>query len=252
MLVLSAILTAIISPLGTSMLLALFAVSLGVFRWPRSAICSGVFALVWLWVWSMPVLANWASAKVSEDFPPFASEQSIAQLDPAGAIVLLGGGVDPSTATRPWPDLGESSDRVWMAAKLWHARRAPLIVASGGYDPRSHTQSEAEAMRDLLVAFGIPARAIVLESTSRNTRQNATQTARLLDERGLRKILLVTSASHMKRALVHFREAGLEAVPVPTDHASIDFADLRRFVPSAHALELSTRALKEWIGQRVW
>lgn len=252
MLILSALLTAIISPLGTSICLALLAVLLGLARWPRSAISAGVLALTWLCAWSIPVLANWVSEEVSEGFPPLASEQSIAQLNPAGAIVLLGGGVDPGTAKRPWPDLGESSDRVWMAAKLWHAQRAPLIVASGGHDPRSHTQSEAEAMRDLLVALGVPERAIMLESTSRNTRQNATQTAKLLGEHRVRKVLLVTSASHMKRALVHFRETGLEVAPVPTDHASIDFADLRRFIPTAQALALSTRAFKEWVGQRVW
>lgn len=252
MLIVSAILTAIISPLGSALLLGLLALLLALLRFGRIAIGTSVLAIVWLWAWSMPVVANWVNSEVSEGFPPVASEQALTQLPQAGAIVLLGGGMDPSTKHRPWPDLGEASDRVWMAAKLWHAKRAPVIVASGGHDPRSHTQSEAEAMRDLLVALGVPERAIVLETKSRNTRQNAAETAKSLGERGVRRVLLVTSASHMKRAVAHFRDTGLEVAAVATDHERIEFPDIRSYIPNASALSLSARALKEWVGQRVW
>lgn len=252
MLVVSSILTALISPLGCGLTLGIVALILGLQRWRRTALTIGTVALAWLWAWSLPVVANWISAHVSRDYPPMASDRSIDQLPEAGAIVLLGGGVNPATAKRTSPDLGEASDRIWMAAKLWHAKRAPVIVASGGHDPHVHVQSEAEAMRDVLVALGVPEQAIILEDQSRNTRQNAKATSQLLGSRNIRKILLVTSASHMKRALSHFGETGLEVVAVATDHQSIDFSDLRRFIPQAQALDLSARSLKEWVGQRVW
>ncbi len=252
MLVVSAILTAFISPLGSALGLGLLAWLLGVLRWHRTAALLGLVALAWLTAWSLPVTANWIQAQVSGPYTPVTTDAQIAALPKAEAIVLLGGGVSPPTEVRPWPDLGGASDRVWQAARLWHAGRAPFILASGGHDPLTHTQSEAEAMRTLLRALGVPDAAIVLEARSRNTRQNATDSATLLTERNVRRVFLVTSASHMARAVSHFRAAGLEVAPVPADHESIDFADLRQFIPSAVALDLSARALKEWVGQIVW
>ena len=252
MLIVSALLTALISPLGTALALGLLAMILGLMRWRKSALLLAFVALAWLTGWSMPVTANWIQAQVSRDHPPLVSDEQIARLPRAGAIVLLGGGINPATADRPWPDLGEAADRVWQAARLWHAGRAPVIVASGGHDPQAHTQSEAEAMRTLLLALGVPDQAILLEARSRNTRQNATDSAAVLAARDIRRVLLVTSASHMARALSHFKSAGLEVIPVAADHESIDFADLRRFIPTADGLELSARALKEWVGQIVW
>jgi len=252
MLVFSALLTALISPLGSALALGLIALVLGFTAFRKTALVAGLVALSWLTAWSLPVTANWIQAHVSGDQTPMVSDEQIAALPKAGAIVLLGGGVSPATVARPWPDLGEASDRVWQAARLWHAGRAPLILASGGHDPATHTQSEAEAMRLVLRALGVPDSAIVLETRSRNTRQNASDSAAILAERNIRRVLLVTSASHMARSVSHFRAAGLEVAPVATDFESIDFADLRQFIPKADALAQSARALKEWVGQIVW
>ncbi|NBQ89097.1 MAG: YdcF family protein [Betaproteobacteria bacterium] len=248
----SALLTALISPLGSALALGLLALLLSLTRWRIAAALVGLTGIVWLIVWSLPVTANWIQTHVSRGYDGVISDQQIAATPTAGAIVLLGGGVSPPTPTRPWPDLGEASDRVWQAARLWHAGKAPLIIASGGHDPRVHTQSEAEAMRTVLRAFGIPDSAIVVETRSRNTRQNATDTAAVLADRGIRRVLLVTSASHISRSVSHFRATGLEVIAVPADYESIDYADLRRFIPQAGALDLSARALKEWVGQIVW
>ncbi len=252
MLVFSAILTALISPLGSGWLLGVMAVIAGLTRYRWVALLLGLTAIVWLTVWSLPVTANWIQAHVSRHHPPVVTDAQIAAIPTAGAIVVLGGGVSPPTPERPWPDLGEAADRVWQAARLWHAGRAPIILASGGHDARSHTQSEAEAMRTLLKAFGVPDAAIVLEARSLNTRQNAADSAAILAERNIRRIVLVTSASHMARSVSHFRAKGLEVVPVPADHERIDYAGPRQFIPTAAALELSARALKEWVGQIVW
>lgn len=107
-------------------------------------------------------------------------------------------------------------------------------------------------MRRLLLDLGVPAEAILLEESSRNTRQNASESAALLKARGIRRILLVTSATHMDRALGHFREAGLEVTPAPADFQNMGIVDARRWLPNADALAQSARSLKEWVGQRVW
>ncbi|MEN9762244.1 MAG: hypothetical protein RI906_2070 [Pseudomonadota bacterium] len=247
---LSIILTALISPLGLALLLLLLALVLGLRR-SRVATWMVLLAASWLGLWSLPVPANWISLQVSEGSAPL-DAVALRALPKAPAIVLLGGGVSPATAQRPVPDLGESSDRIWQAARLYHAGRATLIVASGGADARISLTSEAQAMKVLLLDLGVPASAIVLEEISRNTRENATETARLLKAHNIDKVLLVTSASHMRRSRTHFEAAGLAVIPVPADHDTLDYAGLRRWLPSSEALDLSARSLKEWVGQRVW
>jgi uncharacterized SAM-binding protein YcdF (DUF218 family) len=247
----SALLTSFISPLGAALAGGTIALLLASLAWRRAACWLAALSLLWLLVWSLPPISNWITTVVEGPYQP-ASEQAIGQLPKAQAIVLLGGGIAPGTVRRPQPDLNDAADRVWHAARLFHAGRAPLILVSGGHDPEASRYSEAQAMRMLLIDLGVPPAAILLEEISRNTRQNASESAKILRNQGVDQILLVTSASHMARALAHFEGAGLRATPAPTDHPSIDFSGARRFLPNSGALDQSTRALKEWVGQRVW
>ena len=114
-------------------------------------------------------------------------------------------------------------------------------------------QSEADASRVLLNALGVPRNVIVTESDSRNTRQNAIFTAGLAADRGIRRILLVTSAWHMPRAVAAFGQTALEVTPAAADYAYIDPAPLILMIlPQADSLALSTRALKEYLGLLVY
>ena len=97
------------------------------------------------------------------------------------------------------------------------------------------------------------ASAVLLETDSATTRGNAVYTAQLLEDRGLERVLLVTSALHMERALATFRAAGVEAWPAPTDFEVEPLPpDLLRWLPDAQALADSTRALKEYLGLWVY
>jgi uncharacterized SAM-binding protein YcdF (DUF218 family) len=143
---------------------------------------------------------------------------------------------------------------VLHAARLYRAGKAPLVVASGGNPPHLGAEaSESEDMADLLVEWGVPREAIVTEGASLDTRENAVGTARLLTARGLRRILLVTSALHMTRAAAAFRAAGLEVLPAPTDYQAVDAREVTwlDWLPDAGALARSSRALHEHLG-RVW
>ncbi len=93
--------------------------------------------------------------------------------------MVLGGAMEPAIPPRfPYPNLGAAADRVWEAARLYHAGKAPLIIASGGRLPwLGQKTPEAVAMRQFLEALGVPADAVVLESHSRTTHQNAVDTA---------------------------------------------------------------------------
>jgi uncharacterized SAM-binding protein YcdF (DUF218 family) len=149
-------------------------------------------------------------------------------------------------------DLTGGADRVWQAARLYDAGKAPLVLLSGGSDPEYSVMSEAQAMQVFLRDLGVPDSAMLLEQESRNTHQNAENSARLLRQRGFNRILLVTSALHMERALSEFESRGLEVIPAVTDHEAGEPPPIPwRYLPDADSLSASARALKELVGQLV-
>ena len=92
---------------------------------------------------------------------------------------------------------------------------------------------------------------LVLEEHSRNTAENARMTQVLLQQRGIRRVLLVTSALHMPRARAHFEAVGLEVSPAATDHEgqiTTHWPWWRRWLPGTDALDGSGRGLKEWVS----
>jgi uncharacterized SAM-binding protein YcdF (DUF218 family) len=214
----------------------------------RSSMALGALAFVWLWAWSMPVLSLWLRGTVEDQYPPL----PIAAVAQAQALVVLGGGVSPPMGKSVEINLGAAADRVWYAARLFHAGKAPLVLVSGGADPRRDAFSEARAMAMVLQDFGVPAQALVLEEASRNTRENAAFSAALLKARGIHHILLVTSALHMPRALSLFSAQGLQADPAPTDFEShLRPPGVLAWLPDAQALDGSGRAMKEMVGRWV-
>ena len=89
---------------------------------------------------------------------------------------------------------------MWHAAHLYHAGKAPLIIVSAGNVwGRARRQSEADATRMVLAAFGVPEAAVVSERSSRTTRGNAAYSAEIAAARGLETVLVVTSAWHLHR-----------------------------------------------------
>jgi len=179
--------------------------------------------------------------------------KAIAALAKAPAMVVLGGAVSPPQLGGSEIDLHAGADRVWYAARLFHAGKAPLLVLSGGSDPEYQAYSEARAMATFLADLGVPAQAMVLEEQSRNTRQNAANSAALLKSRGINRILLVTSALHMPRAVALFMAQGLQVIPAPTDFEAIQSPQpgLLAWLPDAGALDGSGRAMKELVGKWV-
>lgn len=249
-LLLDKILTLLAMPLGIVFgagVLALVALGFN-----RRRIAAGLlaFALVWLWLWSTPLASNVVVDSLLDQY----SLRRVEEFPAADAIVLLSGGARPISKYRIYPSLGHTSDRVWHAARLYHAGKAPLIVASGGNVwSRPGEQSQADAMRTLLEALGVPDAAILVEGSSRTTRENAVFTAKLAAERGIKRVLLVTAAWHMPRAEATFRRVGLEVVPVPTHYGSrrIEIGILT-ILPDVRKLRSSTLALKEYLGFLVY
>ncbi|WP_244177413.1 YdcF family protein [Marinobacter vinifirmus] len=238
---------ALMSPLGASLFGGLLALLLALVGRKRLAFWFGVLALIWLWFWSLPLASNWVRGYLEDQFPPMA----VHEVPQAEAIVVLGGGVSPAGHGDLYPNLESGADRVWHAARLFHASKAPLVLLTGGSDPEHSATSEAEAMQRFMVDLGVPEQAILLEQQSRNTTQNAEHSAEILAEQGINRILLITSAYHMPRAKGLFQAQGLEVIPVATDQEVLSRPLWRDLLPETSALDSSSRAIKEIVGRLV-
>lgn len=247
MFVVSKIAISLISPLGASLFGGLMAIVAALIGRRRLAFWLGALALVWLWFWSLPATSNWVRSHLEDQHPPIA----VHEVPQAESIVVLGGGVSPASVGELYPNLESGADRVWHAARLFHASKAPLVLLIGGSDPSHSAASEAEAMGQFMRDLGVPGQALVLENRSRNTSQNAEYSAEILAEQGVNRILLVTSAYHMPRAKGLFEAQGLEVIPVATDHEVLSRPLWRNLLPETSALDGSSRAIKEIVGRLV-
>jgi len=181
------------------------------------------------------------------------------QIPNAEAIVVLGGATKSATWPRPTVDLSEAGDRVIYAAQLYFQKKAPIIILSGGrIDWRGSGSPESADMATILTYIGVPAAAIIQEPDSLNTYQNAVNVRKILEARGIKKVLLITSAMHTPRSLKIFKRQGIDVIPTPTDFlvsqgeleelTNTPKAAILNLLPDTNNLNQFTSALKEYIG----
>ncbi len=139
--------------------------------------------------------------------------------------------------------LGSDPARNEAGADAVRDGKARNLVYSGALGPADAAEVRAE-----FIARGVPPGRIVIEARSRNTRENAVESARVVAEHGWRSVLLVTSASHVERAAGCFRRVGLR----PDVLAVPDPAPLRGRRPRAFVLRRSSELLHEFIGRAVY
>jgi len=257
MLVLIKILTWMASPIG----FMLWGGFLGLIllwstRWKKSAKFLIGASIIQLAIFASPVVSNSLLGALEERARELEQNNQQAELILSGnkyaAIILLGGATAPANPPkRPYPDLGGAADRMWHAARLYRQGLAPKIIITGGRSPgletRNDIQTEAQAMRLLLIDFGVPDSAMILEEGARNTRENASKTKALIGEQ---RVALVTSAFHMPRSIATFRKEGLLIDAFPTDfNVDPDVSALwDRILPTSKNLNASEVAIKEYIA----
>jgi uncharacterized SAM-binding protein YcdF (DUF218 family) len=184
-------------------------------------------------------------------------EAEVPLVDPASAgpfdaVCVLGGGTEEDSAGRP--ELGHSGDRVLLAARLWHAGRTPLLVASGwGRDSRRGPRDAGVETRALWRSLGIPDSAILaVEEPCWITRDEITAYRKLQERHGWRRLGLVSTASHLPRALALARKAGLVVTPLGSDWRGRPKAfQLQNLVPQGDGFLDVQRACWEFLGRWV-
>ncbi|HTZ00241.1 MAG TPA: YdcF family protein [Rhodocyclaceae bacterium] len=234
------ILAALVLPPAGPLLLALAGLWLAGRR-PRTGRLIAALALALLLALSVPWVADHLSATIEDVAPP-----TPAQLAAAQAIVILSG-----DAYRQAPEYGGDTvgqvtlERLRYGARLARQTGLPVLVSGGA---PFGGRPEADLMKETLAQdFQVTVR--WTEDRSRDTAENAALSAPLLKQAGIDRILLVTHASHMRRAGDLFAAAGFQAIPAPTGFAGGEASLLESLLPSAKALSQSYRVLHEHLGQ---
>ncbi|MHB8914952.1 MAG: YdcF family protein [Thiobacillus sp.] len=164
----------------------------------------------------------------------------------ADAIVVLGGGRRTQAREYGGDTLNSYSlERLRYAARLHRATQLP-ILATGGM-PGGGSVSEGALMRKVAIEeLHIPIRWV--EAASLTTWDNARLSAPILKKSGVKRILLVTDAAHMRRAVPLFQQQGLDVIPAGTHFAGTQISSPLTLLPNASGLRDSNYALHEWVG----
>jgi uncharacterized SAM-binding protein YcdF (DUF218 family) len=261
---LSKLLPVFIYPIGLTLLLVAAALFLQRHRRAQRWLLMGGLLLLWLGS------TRTVSLSLIRPLERWYGETAVSPstTTPADAIVVLGGGTYPALSPRTMPEVGEAGDRLLLAAWLYREGLAERIVLTGGQiawseEEATETEVEAHSMAALLTFFGVPEEALLLEAASRNTYENALFTRQLLEDTEVRRILLVTSASHMPRSVRLFEAQGFAVIPAPADFRVTDLewdllwtlhpaAQIMNWLPEARYLLITTTALKEYMGLLVY
>ncbi|MBO9700271.1 MAG: YdcF family protein [Sporocytophaga sp.] len=168
---------------------------------------------------------------------------SIANLQTGYTAILLTGVTESNKSPKDRIYYNKGADRVLHTLQLYRAGKVKSTIISGGAALMIGEQiPEAESLKKTFLDAKIPSNAIILETESRNTRENALFTKKIIDSLNLKgPFLLVTSAFHMKRAKGCFKKVGTAVTPYPADYYSTD----GKFTPDYFIIP-SERALSKW------
>ena len=215
-------------------------------NWRKTGFGLLIGAVAWLWLWSTPMTYRWLGGALESEWPVVKAEDA----PKADAIVLLGGGMGSNTNVYPYAEMWNGADRVWHAARLYKAGKAPIVIPTGA--------GEKESSVPLLLDLGVPEGAIRVEPEARNTEENARFVEKILEPRNTqntrKRVLLVTSAWHMRRSVLMYRKyaPSLESIPAAADYeATVQTGhpfSLKDLWPDATMFYANSYILKEYIG----
>ena len=205
-----------------------------------------VLPLLMLWLFSSMPISQFLIRSLEMKFPPVSPDSA----PKADVIVVLGGMINNTSYYDSRTELNGSIERLTDAIALYKRDKANKILITGGSGHLFHQANpESILAKIFLVEMGVRAKDIIVESQSRNTAENAIFTKEILKKMKAKKIILITSAFHMRRAVGVFKKNNIAHVPFPTDYSSLKYISLwDSVIPSAYFLEISTIAIKEWVG----
>ncbi|SFS08169.1 Uncharacterized SAM-binding protein YcdF, DUF218 family [Dyella sp. OK004] len=228
-------------PIAQALLLAGVGLLCVMARRYRTGLCVIALVPVWLTLCATPAFASALQRTLTNQYPA----QAASTYPSADAIVILGGERDPQQARWDDEDADVAASRVGFGYLLFKAKRAPVVLLSGG-------EGDALRMAGMLEHQGVPVNALHVESRSRTTYENARNSAAILRQGEIHRILLVTSAEHMPRAVASFEKQGLEVIPAPAMMPLSKHPVRDLWAPRRAVLWNASQAMHEYIGLWVY
>jgi len=231
----------LVSPIGGAIaggIVAVVCVRLGR---KRMAKWIGGMTVAWLWLWMTPIMTWVVGVPLEREFLVDGRVPAVETFPEADVIVLLGGSMGIETNMSSYAEMATSADRVWQTARLFKAGKAGKIIATGDY--------AKDTTLPLLKEFGVGEEAVSFLD-ARTTEEEA----KGLEKLGYKKILLVTSAWHMKRARVMFEKYApeIEVVCAPADFENTFTAEktplFKVLLSDPNVFMLNSVAFHEWVG----
>jgi uncharacterized SAM-binding protein YcdF (DUF218 family) len=205
-----------------------------------------------LFVFSSSTVSNLLLRPLERSYPPvLASPEQIGLPGQPTIkwIVVLGAGDNYTPALPFTTQLGDASlARIVEAIRLHRELPDSKLVVSEG--TTYENMSVAEVMARAAQTLGVAEQDIVLEKQARDTEGSARFVQSIV---GTDRFILVTSASHMKRAQALFRKLGMDPIAAPTDYESLNnlIPGVTDFLPNSSGARKADLALHEYIGL-VW
>ncbi|MCX7965926.1 MAG: YdcF family protein [Syntrophorhabdaceae bacterium] len=173
---------------------------------------------------------------------------SIESIKTCDAYVVLGGGLNENA-----PDLvgegqltSESLPRVIDAYRLYRMERKPIILSGGRVYGK---KPEAEVAKRFLISLGVSEKDIITEENSKDTYENAQLVKEILSKKGLKRIVLITSAFHMKRSEQLFKKHFSFVLPYPTGYrTSRSDYTIMSYMPHGENIAFVAYSVKEYLG----
>jgi uncharacterized SAM-binding protein YcdF (DUF218 family) len=241
MFIVSKVLTMLLLPTALMVECALLGLILSRWRIGRFLLILGVGALTACLI--LPV-DSWAIRPLEDWFPAVTAPP-----ERVDGIVVLGGAIDDLTSRdRGTPTLTSAANRLTTFVILAHRYPEAKLVFTGGSGAIVQgVSNEAEFARILFEQLGLPPDRVIFENTSRTTWENAVNSYALVKPQQGEHWILVTSASHMPRAVGVFRKIGWPVLPWPVGYQSRDrLTDYPQSM--GRKLEVLDWATHEWIG----
>lgn len=158
----------------------------------------------------------------------------------ADVIVILGGGAYNLDSLKE-----DTANRLIAGYFVFKEINKPIVVSGGSLFEK---QSDARLMGDILRKMGVENKKIIEENRSRSTEENARYVIDICRQLKFKKILLITSAYHMPRAVMLFKNKEFEIIPYPVDFKRQREYSVYSILPKFTALNGSIKAIREYIA----
>lgn len=235
---------AFLSPLPLVGLILLGAAIFRLLKRTRMAIATTCMAVILFLVFSVEPLARWLIMPLETRYQPITQPEAFSNIR---WILVLGSSASTDADAPPTTRLsGIASLRLAEGLRLQNALPDSTLILSGG--SVFGNAPSATVMSRAAVAMGADPERLRIHPNPRNTHEEAEF---MREAVGDEPFLMVTSASHMPRAMMLNRKAGLNPIPAPTAWRASGTApttDPAFWLPSARALEMSESALHEYLG----